>query len=62
MGGFDHQLLRQNLNVPDSFDEGVIMAIGYKGDLNQLPAHLQERETSPRMRNIQKEFVMNKSF
>jgi len=62
MGGFDHQLLRQNLNVPDIFDEGVIIAIGYKGDVNQLPAHLQEREISPRMRNVQQEFVMNKSF
>ena len=62
MGGFDHQLLRQNLNVPDSFDEGVIIAIGYRGDLNQLPTHLQERETSPRMRNVQEEFVMNRSF
>lgn len=62
IGGFDHQLLRQNLNVPDTFDEGVIIAIGYRGDVNQLPEHLQEREMSPRMRNIQKEFVMNKSF
>jgi nitroreductase len=62
MGGFDHQLLRQNLNVPDIFDEGVIIAIGYGGDVNQLPMHLQERETSPRMRNTQDEFVMNKSF
>lgn len=62
MGGFDHQLLRQNLNVPESFDEGVIIAIGYGGDLNQLPVHLQEREISPRMRNVQDEFVMNKSF
>ena len=62
MGGFDHRLLRQNLNVPDSFDEGVIIAIGYSGDLNQLPTHLQERETSPRLRNVQDEFVMNKSF
>jgi nitroreductase len=62
MGGFDHQLLRQNLNVPDDFDAGVIIGIGYSGNLDQLPTHLQERETSPRMRNIQDEFVMNKSF
>ncbi len=62
MGGFDHQLLRQNLNVPDAFEEGVIIAIGYGGNLDQLPSHLQERETSPRTRNVQDEFVMNKSF
>ena len=62
MGGFDHQLLRKNLNVPGDFEEGVIIAVGYSGEVEQLPSHLQQRETSPRMRNIQDEFVMNRSF
>ena len=62
MGGFDHQLLRKNLNVPGDFEEGVIIAVGYSGEVEQLPSHLQQRETSPRMRNIQHEFVMNRSF
>lgn len=62
MGGFDHQLLRKNLNVPDDFEEGVIIAVGYSGEVEQLPSHLQQRETSPRMRNVQDEFVMNRAF
>ncbi len=62
MGGFDHQLLRKNLNVPGDFEEGVIIAVGYLGEVEQLPSHLQQRETSPRMRNVQEEFVMNRSF
>lgn len=62
MGGFDHSLLRQNLNVPESFDIGVVMAIGYPGDPKQLPLQLQEREFSPRTRYIQDEFVMNQTF
>ncbi|MBI1770333.1 MAG: nitroreductase family protein [Bacteroidetes bacterium] len=62
MGGFDHQLLRKNLNVPTDFEEGVVIAVGYAGDVDQLPSHLQQRETSPRMRNVQDEFVMNRSF
>jgi len=62
MGGFDHQLLRKNLNVPGDFEEGVIIAVGYLGEVEQLPSHLQQRETSPRMRNVQDEFVMNRSF
>jgi len=62
MGGFDHDKLRQNLNVPETFDLGVVMAIGYPGDHNQLPSPLQERELSPRLRYLQNEFVMNHSF
>jgi len=62
MGGFDHFLLRQNLNVPENFDIGVVMAIGYPGNPEQLPAHLLERELSPRMRHLQNEFVMNQAF
>jgi nitroreductase len=62
MGGFDHNRLRQNLNVPETFDLGVVMAIGYPGDPQQLPLPLQERELSPRMRYLQSEFVMNQSF
>ena len=62
MGGFDHEALRQNLNVPEIFDIGVVMAIGYLGKPEQLPLPLQERELSPRMRHRQPEFVMNHTF
>jgi nitroreductase len=62
MGGFDHAILRENLNVPDTFDLGVVMAIGYPGDPKTLPQQLQERELSPRLRHSQNEFVMNHSF
>jgi nitroreductase len=62
MGGFDHQALRTNLNAPADFEEGVIIAVGYLGDQTLLPEHLQARETSPRMRNVQDEFVMNNAF
>ena len=62
MGGFDQSLLRQNLNVPEDFDIGVVMAIGYAGNPEQLPVGLRDRERSPRMRHIQNEFVMNHTF
>ena len=62
MGGFDHSILRRNLNAPEIFDVGVVMAIGYPGSPEQLPQHLQERELSPRMRHLQNEFVMNQTF
>ncbi|HTH55301.1 MAG TPA: nitroreductase family protein [Cyclobacteriaceae bacterium] len=62
MGGFNHALLRQNLNVPIDFEEGVIIAVGYPGHVSQLPEHLHARENSPRTRQTQNEFVMNKTF
>jgi nitroreductase len=62
MGGFNHPLLRENLNVPNDFEEGVVIAVGYLGEQSQLPEHLQLRETSPRVRNTQDEFVLNKTF
>jgi len=62
MGGFDHTILQQNLNVPEVFDIGVVMAIGYAGESTQLPIALRERELSPRMRHLQNEFVMNHPF
>ena len=62
MGGFNHSVLRNNLNVPENFDIGVVMAIGYPGKPEQLPSHLLDRELSPRMRRTQNEFVMNQTF
>lgn len=62
MGGFNQQTLRENLNIPDTFEVGVIMAIGYPGSVDQLPQPLQERELTPRKRFVQNEFVMNHPF
>lgn len=62
MGGYDSQILRDILNIPESFDLGVIMAIGYPGESDSLPENLQLREIAPRQRILQEEFVMNKSF
>lgn len=62
MAGFDTQQVRTSLHVPDSFDTGVIMAIGYVGDPDQLPENLKQREVAPRYRRVQREFVMNEMF
>ena len=62
MGGFNAEILRQNLNIPQSMEPVVIMAIGYPGDATSLPEHLKVRELAPRERYVQQEFVLNKSF
>ncbi len=62
MGGYKHQVLKDNLNIPDSYESVVLMAIGYPGDINLLPENLQLREHAPRERFLQQEFVMSKPF
>jgi nitroreductase len=62
MGGFNTELLRLNLNIPEQFEIGVVMAIGYPGDPESLPEPLKLRELAPRVRLLQEEFVLNKSF
>lgn len=62
MGGFDHGRAVSNLNIPEDFDLGVIMAVGYDGSPEMLSEPFRQRETAPRVRLIQDEFVSNKSW
>ncbi|CAN5475851.1 nitroreductase family protein [soil metagenome] len=62
MGGYDHQKAIENLNIPDTFELGVMIAIGYNGDPENLNDNLKLREQAPRHRYRQEHFVMNKTF
>jgi nitroreductase len=62
MAGFDYEATRTALNIPDQFEIGVFMAVGYPGDPANLPENLKLRELAPRERFVQEEFVMNKPF
>jgi nitroreductase len=62
MAGFNKDKAVENLNVPDTFEVGVFIAVGYPGDPETLPEHLKSRELAPRERYTQQEFVMNKIF
>lgn len=59
MGGFDHAKTKTNLNIPDEYEMGVFMAVGYPGPIEQLPDQLQQRERAPRERYVQQEFTIN---
>jgi len=61
MQGFDYEKARKDLEVPDNFDVVAMMAIGKKGQRNQLPPQLQEREY-PNDRKPLKEIVMEGQF
>ncbi len=50
MGGFFKDQAAPALNIPEGFEPGVVLAIGYQGDAATLPPPLQEREVAPRSR------------
>lgn len=62
MAGYNQTKVKQNLAIPDDFTPGVFIAVGYPGDVTSLPEHLQLRETQPRERFVQDEFVSNGIF
>ncbi len=62
MGGFNHEGLRQVLHIPHDIELGVVMAIGFPGDPEQLPEPLKERERSPRVRRPVADFVTNQPY
>ena len=62
MAGFHREIATEQLNIPDTFEIGVFIAVGYPGDPESLPANLKTREAAPRERFIQQEFVMNHGF
>jgi hypothetical protein len=62
LGGYNAVHLKENLNIPDEFELGAVLAVGYPGDPDKLPESLKVRELTPRTRNKQHEFVKNEEF
>lgn len=62
MAGFNYEKVIRQLNIPEIFDVGVFIAVGYPGDPQTLPENLKLRELAPRERLLQQEFVMNHTF
>lgn len=62
MGGYNKQILIDNLNIPETHESTVVMAIGYPGDPESLSDNLKARELAPRERYTQDFFVMTNPF
>lgn len=62
MGGFEKEKIIRNLNIPDTHEPVVVLAIGYPGKPEQLAEPFKTRETAPRERFTQEFFVMNNTF
>lgn len=57
MAGFDPEKARAELNIPAGYDAVTAIAVGYLGDVETLPAPLQERERGVRTRKPAKTFA-----
>ncbi|MGA8728681.1 MAG: nitroreductase family protein [Terracidiphilus sp.] len=59
MAGFDHEVARKALGIPEEYALGSVMALGYQDHPATLPNDkLVETETMPRTRKALSEFVL----
>jgi nitroreductase len=50
MGGFDREKAREVFNIPDEYEIGIMIAIGYQDSHEILPERFREKINSPRKR------------
>lgn len=50
MGGFDVQKAKEVFNIPEEFEMGIMIAIGYQGTYDVLPESLVKKASIPRER------------
>jgi nitroreductase len=62
MGGFDKEKAMQAFLIPEDFRPLTVVATGYYGDPELLPAELLAREKAPRKRKEFYEFVFSNKF
>lgn len=54
MQGFDYDLARITMNIPDGYQVEAMAAVGRPGNINDLPEQLQKRETPSDRRMLAK--------
>ncbi len=57
MGGFDVQKAREIFDVPDDYEVGIMIAIGYQDTYHVLPDRLKQKAFTPRERKPLSEFA-----
>jgi nitroreductase len=62
MGGFDHQKSREAFAIPEDYDLGAAVAMGYLGDLTGLTEKHLAEEIAPRTRRPIEEIVFEETF
>ena len=62
MGGIDPGLAKELFEIPDRFEAITMIAVGYLGDIANIPADIASDEYKVQERNPQKEFVFKNKF
>jgi nitroreductase len=57
MGGFDVEKARDIFNVPEDYEVGIMIAIGYQDTYHVLPERLRDKAFTPRVRKPLSEIV-----
>lgn len=57
MAGFDWVKARESFAIPETYAMGSVMALGYHGELTDLPEKFQAQEQAPRSRKPLNEIV-----
>ncbi|KOP65072.1 nitroreductase [Bacillus sp. FJAT-18019] len=52
IGGFDHDLARETLQIPEEYVLHAVIALGYRGNISLLPESLKEREVPTGRRSL----------
>jgi len=61
MGGFDYNLAKKELSIPDDYTVEMMIAIGKPGKIEDLPEPLREREKPSQRKNLE-EIVFEGNF
>jgi len=61
IGGFDRNIARDVLGIPDEYELEIVIAIGYQGEKEALPEHLQLREQPNTRKNLD-EIIVEGTF
>ncbi len=59
MAGFDHERARKELGIPDEYELGAALALGYLASPDNLSGSYRERELAPRTRKSLNEIVFD---
>lgn len=62
MGGYDVEGARQVFGIPERFEPGAMIALGYHGEIDHLPMELKRRELKKRTRKDIEEFAFKGSW
>ena len=62
MGGFDVQMAREVFNIPEDYEVGIMIAIGYQDTHHVLPERLKEKAFTPRVRKPLSEIAFIEEF